>query len=517
MKALSKLKIGFIILAASLVLFLLAFFYYKSESGQIIKEKHEFLEAVTNIKLEQIVKWRTERIDEAEFFPTIGRIIKYTVALNENKNNQEAKNYFSNTFLQFNSNGYDKNIIITNVKGEILFTLDSSFNNIDSLRIEEIEYAVKQDSAIIGNFYVCKSLNSVILNIVSVIKDNSGNPIGAFVQQVDPYQSFYPIIQSWPVSSKSAETLLIKKEDDHLVYLNDLRHKKNSALSLKIHTTESEIIAVKAVLGARGIIEGKDYRGKDVLAAVKTVPGTDWFMVSKVDKEEIYSELFYRAGVISLIALISILLISFAAFYVYKFQQSNTYKNLFLKEKELAETQEEYRTALYSIGDAVITTDIQGRIKQMNSVAETLTGWKEIEIKGKSLSGVFKVINEETNEPVENPVIRVLRAGVVVGLANHTLLITKDGRHIPIADSGSPIKNDKGEIIGVVLVFRDQTEEREKERATLESEEKFKRMTLNSPMGMHFYELKENNSLIFIGSNPAADKLLGIDHTAVFR
>jgi hypothetical protein len=115
MKTLSKLKIGLIILAASLVLFLLAFFYYKTESGQIIKEKHEFLEAVTNIKLEQIVKWRTERIGDAEFFPTIGKIIKSTNELKVNKTNKDAYKYLSSTLKRFKDNGYFDNVFITDV------------------------------------------------------------------------------------------------------------------------------------------------------------------------------------------------------------------------------------------------------------------------------------------------------------------------------------------------------------------------------------------------------------------
>ncbi len=123
-----------------------------------------------------------------------------------------------------------------------------------------------------------------------------------------------------------------------------------------------------------------------------------------------------------------------------------------------------FRTVLYSIGDAVITTNCQGLILQMNAEAERLTGWREHEVSGKPLSTVFKIINEETRDEVENPVERVLREGVVVGLANHTILIARDGREIPIADSGAPVCNEKGEIRGVVLVFRDQSREREGQR-----------------------------------------------------
>lgn len=127
--------------------------------------------------------------------------------------------------------------------------------------------------------------------------------------------------------------------------------------------------------------------------------------------------------------------------------------------------EEWFRTTLYSIGDAVITTDARGRVQQMNPVAEKLTGWTEAEARGKTLSSVFKIINEETRKKVENPVARVLREGIVIGLANHTLLISRNGKEYPIADAAAPIRGNDGKVVGVVLVFRDQTAERKAQRA----------------------------------------------------
>jgi len=129
-----------------------------------------------------------------------------------------------------------------------------------------------------------------------------------------------------------------------------------------------------------------------------------------------------------------------------------------------AERGEVLRVTLRSIGDAVIATDVTGRITYMNPVAEQLTGWVEREAQGQSLDSVFRIVNEETGQPVENPATKALRAGVVVGLANHTLLIRKDGHECPIDDSAAPISDEHGHVSGCVLIFRDVSAQRRLER-----------------------------------------------------
>ena len=148
-------------------------------------------------------------------------------------------------------------------------------------------------------------------------------------------------------------------------------------------------------------------------------------------------------------------------------------------EEALRKSEETLRATLNSIGDAVISTDMGGLVAAMNPVAESLTGWSEKEATGRPLETVFRIINEQTRRPVESPVANVLKSNHVVGLANHTLLIARDGREIPIADSGAPIRDDAGEITGVVLVFRDQTQERAAQKA-LEKSESTIRKKLNA-------------------------------------
>ncbi|MFL6255933.1 MAG: PAS domain S-box protein [Pyrinomonadaceae bacterium] len=127
-------------------------------------------------------------------------------------------------------------------------------------------------------------------------------------------------------------------------------------------------------------------------------------------------------------------------------------------------SRESLQTTLVSIGDAVISTDGEGRVRFMNPVAERLTGWPLAEAEGRPLSEVFRIVNEVTRAVVESPVEKVLREGKVVGLANHTVLLARDGREVPIDDSGAPIRDERGRTSGVVLVFHDVSEQRKVER-----------------------------------------------------
>jgi PAS domain S-box-containing protein len=139
---------------------------------------------------------------------------------------------------------------------------------------------------------------------------------------------------------------------------------------------------------------------------------------------------------------------------------------------EIARKEEYLRVTMSSIGDAVIATGINTEITLMNEVAQSITGWTLEEAAGVPLAQVFRIVNEFTRRPAPNPAVRAIHQGIVVGLANHTLLLSKDGREIPIDDSAAPIRDTDGRMIGCVLTFRDVTEHRNAERVLREAEKR---------------------------------------------
>jgi PAS domain S-box-containing protein len=175
-------------------------------------------------------------------------------------------------------------------------------------------------------------------------------------------------------------------------------------------------------------------------------------------------------------------------------------------ERRLRQSERRFVATLSSIGDAVIATDDRAQITFMNPVAETLTAWTKEEAEGRPLSEVFRIVNEETRQTVEDPAAKVLRLGVVVGLANHTVLLTRDGRELPIDDSGSPIVDDDGRVTGTVLVFRDITERRQGADALRKAQEDLARVARLTTLGELSASIAHevNQPLMAIVTNAAA-------------
>jgi PAS domain S-box-containing protein len=188
------------------------------------------------------------------------------------------------------------------------------------------------------------------------------------------------------------------------------------------------------------------------------------------------------------------------------FARQRAEQELLQAKAALQKHSEWLRITLSSIGDAVIATDAEGRVTFMNGVAESLTGWAEADANGRPLSDVFRIVNEQTRLPVENPALRALQERAIVGLANHTVLIAQDGTERAIEDSAAPMKDDGGEVVGSVLVFRDVTERRR--AAALREREQWALDVLESVTDA-FFALNRDWQFTYL--NRQAGRVLGLE------
>ncbi|THB75988.1 MAG: PAS domain S-box protein [Desulfobulbaceae bacterium] len=175
-------------------------------------------------------------------------------------------------------------------------------------------------------------------------------------------------------------------------------------------------------------------------------------------------------------------------------------------DSEIIENRQWLETTLESIGDGVITTDRSGRVLYLNPVAQELTGWTIEEAHGKPLKNVFHIVDEDSGREQESVVDRVLHANGIIGLVNHTELISREGKKISIADSGAPIRDDNGEIVGVVIVFSDQTDRREAHQALEQNEKKLRQLFNSNPSATFVWERVEDDFKL-VEVNAAAEKI----------
>ncbi|MDZ4163498.1 MAG: PAS domain S-box protein [Smithellaceae bacterium] len=469
---------GFILIA--LVVGAGGYWYYRVETERIRQEKYEEIAAIGELKAGQIRQWRKERLADVARDVSAPALTQAVAALLREPGASGLRADLRERLRRMQRGDVYSDVLLLDPAGNTLLAAKDYPDPLDPATRQAIAAALAGREAILSDLYRCPR-GVVHLDVVTAIRDPQGRPRALLILRSEAKDYLYPLVQSWPTPSRSAETYLVRREGEGVVFLTDLRQGAETALVLRQPLSQSQRPAVQAVLGKEGLFQGRDYLDVEVLADLRPIAGSPWFLVSKVDATEILAEARYRTKVIAFFALLSILLAAALLAFAYRQRQAGLYRNLYQSERKEREVREQFRIALYSIGDGVITTDKEGRVGRMNSVAEQLTGWDEGEARDKPLEDVFQIVNEETNLTVENPVQQVLREGLVVGLANHTMLIARDGTIRPIADSAAPIRNDDGAILGVVLVFRDQTEERAAQKALRESERKLSTLMANLP------------------------------------
>ncbi len=499
-----------------LALLIGGYWFYDDHRQQLRRQAEEGLQATAQLKAEQIATWRRERLADAAILrdsPFFNEAVTRWLADPQAGLAEDILARFRGLQEHY---GYS-DVYLVDADGEIRLSLSGTLGLLEDDVAPVLETAWRERQPVLTDLHTGLNRAHPHISVIAPIfqsSDPQAEPAGAVVLLVDASEFLFPLLQSWPTPSDSAETLIVRRDGDDVLALNDLRHQPNTALTFRLPLTQTELPAVQAALGARGFVEGRDYRGVEVLAVVQAIPDSPWFMIAKVDKAEIMAEWQVRARLILSLILGALAAVIVAGRTLWERNEKLHYLKLFQTEKARQASEARYYTVLLSIGDGTIMTDAEGRVELLNPVAEKLTGWSLDEARGKPLEEIFRIINEETRQPVENPARQVAREGVVVGLANHTLLIAKDGREAPIADSGAPIFDAGGALTGVVLVFRDQSEERAAQNALLASEERYKSLFRNNHAVMLVIDPATGD---IVDANPAACAYYGWSHAALCR
>ncbi len=476
--------------------------FFLTQEQQLRHKVEIELQSIAQLKVKQIVQWREELLVDAQVI-TENPFVSNTVTRWFSSPNPETADQILAWFRSLQNNHHYTDVLLVDPQGRVQLSLSGQTGPIQASVAQTLEEAMRESSPRLTQLHRTDTDLEPHMDSVAPLRGAGGTgrtAVGAIVVRSNASKFLYPMIQSWPGPSQSAETLLVRRDGDQVLFLNELRHQKGTALQLRIPMTQKEVPAVMAVTGVKGLVVGSDYRGQEVLSVLSDVPGTSWFMVTKIDTAEALAEWRFRS-----ILIVGMMLGIGAAMIATLGMAWQRYAKKHYQAALQAEAQ--YRTTLMSVGDGVIACDGDGRVTLLNPVAEVLTGWLQDDARGKPLEEVFVIVNETTRLPVENPVTRVLREGVVVGLANHTVLITPAGAEFPIADSGAPIFDAQHRITGAVLVFRDQTVERKAEAALRQSNHLLVRAEEMANMGCWQFDFKTRT----VWASPSARRIYGLN------
>ncbi|MHB1033386.1 MAG: cache domain-containing protein [Pirellulales bacterium] len=300
---------AFLLLAA--VIGAAGYRFFMQEEAALHQAAEEELSAVADSKVAQIADWYRERLADARVLLNTPMVHAKAREFLTGSASPETRRDLAAWMKSMQEQCGYRAVILSGKDGA--FRIDTSAEAGSASPREDADFR----NALRANEVLATDLHGGgatggrrHLNLWIPVRDDpdaGSRELGAFLLEIDPHHFLYPMIQTWPTASCTAETLLVRRDGDHVLYLNELRHRKNTALSLRLPIDRPESPAACAVLGREGVMEGVDYRGVPVLAALRRVPGTPWFVVAKIDQEEIRAPLRERAAAVGAFVLACLL------------------------------------------------------------------------------------------------------------------------------------------------------------------------------------------------------------------
>ncbi len=358
-----------------------------SRTKNTLNEVSNQLTSLANLKAVQIQNWRAERLIDGQTFQTDILVSEDINLLLEDRTDYLATKKSMDRMRSLLQDPNYSSIFLVDDKGNEIYHIGVIY---DALRenISDQLYTINITRAIqMTNMY--KDINGdVKMDMVSPVflRGDHFQPILAYlVYVITPDAVLYPLIQSQPTYYNTAETLLAHKENNDVVFLNELRFKEETALELKIPLSEVNVPAVMAVNGITGIVNGIDYRGIEVMASIVPVNGTDWKLIAKIDLEEIYKPI--RQQVISTILTAFFLVITglISVFVLWRRQSATVTKGLSDSEKLRKNLEEKYSTLFNQANDAILLVEETGKILEANAQAVKMYGYSQEELHNLSI------------------------------------------------------------------------------------------------------------------------------------
>jgi signal transduction histidine kinase/ActR/RegA family two-component response regulator len=434
---------------------------------------HAKLESVAKLKVGQVSTWRNERLASARVLeangPIINKVRRWLEKAASRGEMEEAQGFLKTICRNYNYSGF---VLLDPQGHEVHWSKHegSAQENDDNSAI--VKEVLGTHEPALSDIHVVPGSLDLFMSLAVPVFDKAA-PAGAIVFFIDARKVLFPLVETWPVATPGAETLIVRRDNEYALFLTDSRFEPDDAMNLRIPLTEVEKPTVRAALGYEGEVDGRDYRGIPVLAVTEPVPDTRWHLVAKIDVEDALGEARRQvemelAGTFVALSAAALVFTSAAS------AKQRSY------DRELARREAFERSILENAGAAIIAATEDGVIRLFNPEAESLTGYAAAEVIDKEKPDLFldaeevaargRELSASGGKPVE-PGVAVFVAEARRGKSEtrEWTYVQKSGRRVPVVMTVTALRDETGAVNGFLTLARDITERKSMEQA-LQSE-----------------------------------------------
>ncbi|OGL48370.1 MAG: hypothetical protein A3H37_05200 [Candidatus Schekmanbacteria bacterium RIFCSPLOWO2_02_FULL_38_14] len=451
----------FIILSAGIIT--TGYLYCRNYEKHRRIEMENQLSAIAELKISEIKLWRKERFDNGEIFYKNASFAAIVQRYFKNPGNMNLQKELHIWISQIRANyNYDR-VRLLDANGDVRLSVPATTEPLSSAVKQHVAETLRSGQMRFMDFYRHNISRDIRLGLLVPIIDTrpGGVPIGVLFLRINPYSYLYPFIQRWPTPSKTAETLIIRREGNEAVFLNELRFQKNTALTLRASLNRKKQPEVMAVSGQKGVVEGIDYRGSPVLAAVGAIPDSPWFLVSRMDSEEVYAPLQEQLWVTVILVVTLLISVGMATWFIWRQQSMSFYRKMYEAAKVLRKSEERYRVLFEqaSVGVAEIET-ATGRFVRINRKYCEIVGYTSDEMKQLD----FPTITHPDDLQADMENMEMFKTGRIREFTMEKRYICKDGSLAWVSLAVSPMWESGNTPDYHIAVVQDITERKEAEK-----------------------------------------------------